>query len=568
MSGDTLVYDMASASEGQASIFVKKDWLSILDNQNGNYAGNQCVIDTSQLANSNKYMNYREAYLAVPMLLTATGTALVDPTAAATSADTAFGLKNWFGSIVHSFTLDLGGTTIIQQTPYVGMWNTFKLMTSFADADVKVLGPSIGFYPDRATSVGFASAVSLDGIGTFNNRNGAGFPSVAGRDFNLDVFAGNDGLRERQKHIVYDAAALAGTDAYSTLMTSAAAATLYKSYVLSKGVDAIQIAIMAKIQLKHLHSFFQSVPLLKGVFMKFTLNLNQSSVSGTVPGGLTLPVPTVNSPLGGVSPIMIASRNAGSVAAASLIHSTSGGNAAIGAGDFIVSIAVGNRCLNSAQTGVAGVTTSGLNPSVQLYVPAYTFNPVYEQAYLSSPVKRIVYTDIYQYQVLNVGAGQQINNLITNGIAGIKSVLVLPFFTTAANAGVNPILSPYDTAGCGTTSPLVMLNNFNVVVSGQNMIYNTQKYSYEQFMNQLLGANSVNASLTDGIDSSLISQLDFEHCYCYHWVNCSRMLPVEEPVPKSVSIVGTNQSAKAIDLFVFIEYGVEISIDVLTGARV
>ncbi len=71
MSGDTLVYDMSSMSEGTPSIFVKKDWLNILDNQNGNYAGNQSVIDTSQLANSNKYRNYREAYLAVPMVLTA-----------------------------------------------------------------------------------------------------------------------------------------------------------------------------------------------------------------------------------------------------------------------------------------------------------------------------------------------------------------------------------------------------------------------------------------------------------------------------------------------------------------
>jgi hypothetical protein len=158
--------------------------------------------------------------------------------------------------------------------------------------------------------------------------------------------------------------------------------------------------------------------------------------------------------------------------------------------------------------------------------------------------------------------------LITNGIAGLKSVLVLPFYTTAANAGISPILSPFDVAGTGPTSPLCLLNNFNVVVSGQNMIYNTQRYSYEQFMNQLLGANSVNGSLTDGVNSSLIGQLDFEMEYCYHWVNCSRMLPVEEPVPKSVSIIGQNQSAKALDLFVFCEYGVEVAIDCLSGARV
>jgi uncharacterized alkaline shock family protein YloU len=46
------------------------------------------------------------------------------------------------------------------------------------------------------------------------------------------------------------------------------------------------------------------------------------------------------------------------------------------------------------------------------------------------------------------------------------------------------------------------------------------------------------------------------------------MLPVEEMVPKSVNILGTNTSSRAIDLFVFVEYGVEVSIDIDTGARV
>jgi hypothetical protein len=46
------------------------------------------------------------------------------------------------------------------------------------------------------------------------------------------------------------------------------------------------------------------------------------------------------------------------------------------------------------------------------------------------------------------------------------------------------------------------------------------------------------------------------------------MLPVEESVPKSVQIIGTNASAKALDFFCFIEYGCDISIDILSGARV
>jgi len=46
------------------------------------------------------------------------------------------------------------------------------------------------------------------------------------------------------------------------------------------------------------------------------------------------------------------------------------------------------------------------------------------------------------------------------------------------------------------------------------------------------------------------------------------MLPVEEAVPKSVSIIGNNSCEKALTFFVFIEYGVQVSVDVLTGARV
>lgn len=579
MSSDTLVYDMASMTEGTPQIFLKKDWLNILDNQNGNYQGNQSVIDTSQLANSNKFMNYREAYLAVPMVLTATNGAansalpLVAPETAATSADMNFGLKNWFGSIVHSFTLDYNGTTIVQQTPYVGMWNCFKLLTTLSYQDLITNGAEMGFYPDDPLAFGFVASGTASGlgIGTVNNLVALGQPVVDAAHFAFKN--GNEGLLKRQSYIVYDSAALAGgatvgASAFSALFDDAACIQQYKSYVSRKvnpaaGVTAcIQYSIMATIKLKHLHSFFQNVPLLKGVFMKMTLNLNQSSITITAPAsgnedswkGVTV---SVNSPLGGVSPIMIA-------ATTRAVTTGAGINLNSASISGTVSLAVGNRPIIASQSSLS----TSFPSSIQLYVPAYTFNPVYETAYLSSPVKKIAYTDVYQYQVLNVGAGATFNNLLTNGIANIKSVLIIPFFTATANEGISPILSPFTGEGAGTTSPLCLLTNFNVVVAGQNQIYNTQKYSYEQFLHQLQGCNAINGDMTDGLTSGLIDKLGFEHQYSYYYVNCSRMLPVEESVPKSVSIVGQNSSKKAIDLFCFIEYGVEVSIDLLSGARV
>ena len=576
MSADTLVFDMSSQSEGSPEVFVKKDWLSILDNQNQSYIGNQSVIDTSQLANSNKYMNYREAYFSVPLLLTLTSNNVAfSPNTAATSADFVMGLRNWYGSIIHSFTIDYNGTTIVQQTPYCSMWNTFKLQTSLSLTDLQTQGAKIGFYPDTPTSVQYTDATTgYASVGTNNNNNLFVAPIVSA------VFAAgteqNEGFFKRQLVWAFDPAGVAGQGAtaptYSSLISTSSLNLSYKSYIFNKanGTDGgaggcIQVAITATIMLKHIHSFFERVPLLKGVFMKMTMNLNQSSVSfttATAGSGATLNSTfssvVVNSPLGGVSPLMIASGIA------------SNGSATLAAGNYIASIAVGGRVLNSTQLSASvAPVASPLSQSIQLIVPAYTYNPVFETAYLSSPIKKIVYTDIYQYQIVNqITAGNTFNNLITNGIANIKSVLVLPFYQSSANQGLQPFQSPFEGTGSGPTSPFCYLGNFNIQVSGQNAIYNTEKYTYEQFNNQLYGVNAVNGGQTDGLTSGLIGQTEFEWCYNYYYVDCGRMLPVEQSVPKSVNIIGTNLSAKDINLYVFIEYGVEVSVDILTGARV
>jgi hypothetical protein len=113
MSADTdvLVFDMSSQSEGSPNIFVRKDFLSLMDNQSQNYNGSNSILDTSVLANSNKYMNYREAYLMIPLLITATASSVTEDAGKGALPDFGFGLKNWLGSIIHSITVDYNGTT-------------------------------------------------------------------------------------------------------------------------------------------------------------------------------------------------------------------------------------------------------------------------------------------------------------------------------------------------------------------------------------------------------------------------------------------------------------------------
>jgi hypothetical protein len=627
---DKLVFDLAQEVEGSPSVFVRKDWLNILDNQNQNYNNNQTIIDTSQLSNSNKYMSYREAYLSIPFLITlgktgkttgaTEGLAFTPGLADGTSScDYALGLKNWFGQIIHSFTLDYNGTTIVQQTPYINMWNSFKLMTSLSLDDVNTQGATIGFYPDDATSWQFFTPVAgapalTSGVGTCNNTNFFVATPVQNAFNNFNSGDCNEGFLKRQQFINFNPDGVTGAGAagstYGSLLFGAgdAAKDVWKSYIFNKTITppvpntiqntgVIQFAVIATVYLKHVHSFFNMCPLLKGVFMKLTMNLNNTSTGFTMIGGTSagpafgfnatsFTCSSVSNPLGGVNPLMYASTNAnnGGLGITKLgVGTADVADNAITL-QFRMNISVGSKCLDQ-QLVTSGALDGNMSKSVYLYIPAYTFNPVFEQAYLSSPVKQIKYTDVYQYQIINVGANQVFNNLLTNGIANVKSILILPFYNSSTGAlvdinGTNysansgfitgtPVWqSPYDPAGTGTTSPMCWLTNFNVQVSGQNAIYNTERYNFEQFNNQLYGQNAVNGGLTDGITSGLIDRQKFDMCYSYYYVNVERMLPVEMSVPKSIQVLGQNKSSKNIDLYCFIEYGVEVSIDALTGARV
>ena len=138
MSGDQLVFDMSSSPEqGQASVFVRKDWLSIQDSNNGSYVSNNIIIETSMLSNSNRYISYRDAFILMPLLITMTapGPTNWDPTDPVTSADNVISLKNFYGSIIHSIQIDMNGSTISQTVPFIGLYTSSKLITTLSYQD-------------------------------------------------------------------------------------------------------------------------------------------------------------------------------------------------------------------------------------------------------------------------------------------------------------------------------------------------------------------------------------------------------------------------------------------------
>lgn len=554
---DQLLFETSNESQVTSEPFISRQVVYVIDQNNGNYSG-QIQLDTSSLSNSGKFASFSEAYLQVPIVITFKGSAV----AAFQNNDFPFGvaLKNGFHQLIHSLSVEYNNTNVIQLTPFSNFHVSYKLMTTLSEGDVKKIGDIIGFYPDNSSTFQYqnGAAATAQGNGSSNNRNYFAGPQPVTSWTNNQTPKGNEGMNMRQQNYAFS-----WTNTATQILTEANGKLMAKDYYShTAGSEYHYWYIMATIRLKDIHDFFDKMPLVKGAYLRFNINVNTSKhtlkyEAAAPPTFIYQSSATVTS--GGSSSLLVASIGANQGLAPS---------AAATANDATVEIAVdiGKSSLNTA------VTHPTWGSQTRLYVPLYTLNPVNEEQYLSlNRNKKIVYRDIYQYRT-DVTAGNQFNALLTNGIPNPKTVIIIPFIQSgmndldAAGTGIptDPYLSPFASEPA-TTSPLIAIRQFNIQIAGVNMFIQNEDYDFEQFCNELSPQNAINGGLVDGLTSGLISKTDFQQMYRYYVCDVSRRLPAEDTVPKSVQILGTNQTTRDISLFTFVEYQREVTIDLQTG---
>ena len=202
--------------------------------------------------------------------------------------------------------------------------------------------------------------------------------------------------------------------------------------------------------------------------MRFLIDTNQAEVTFT-PAAATLPSVQASVLSGNTFPLIVTSQKPATATA-------SGGKTTL---DATIPVKLSVDIVKGRQSGHQTSLTS-----CRLYAPLYKFNPLAEQRYLSlSPTKRVEYEDVFQYQFTGVNAGDTFNFLVSNGIADIQSVLVVPFLSASANGAMNPFLSPYGTAGA-TPDP-IPLQQFNILLSGVNLFLETLNMISRRFRTNL-----------------------------------------------------------------------------------
>lgn len=490
------------------------------------------------------------------------------------------------------------------------MYVSYKLNTLLSSDDIHKCATSIGFYPDNAGSWNYTAAASRGGRGSQNNRNfgfenlygnsngyvftsatvaGAGSPVTAGSAigtpfttlytnhypaYGTELYTppevANFGMYQRQKIV----SGFIGTTPWTSLLTVANARVLAKSYYdnntngTADGAPKVWY-ITAQIYLKHLHSFFENLPLIRSGYIRMILNINNASVtisSATVAAtGTTI---TDATPAGqvitqtaltlsqGTVPFMVASADPN----CGLYEKTANGIS------YIIKSAI---CSLTTSDGYVSQTFTHPLTSTRLYVPVYSMSPQAEIAYIGQGVKTVTYTDLFYYRVSNIASGSTINNLITNGLVNIQNVIIVPTYTSGGNGGVG--YAPYQSVFASepaTTSPLACIGNFNLQIAGINSFQIAEQYDFSQFEDEFQHQHSLNAGLINGLTSGQVNFWSWSNNYRYYTVNASRRLPQEDVVPKSVLMLGTNLCERECEYHVFIECLRSIRLSISTSELV
>jgi hypothetical protein len=414
-------------------------------------------------------------------------------------------------------------------------------------------GPSIGFYKDDSSGIRYTNlttgAGTGAGVGEYNNSNTpalflatGGYGGQAGYNYNSAIF-------ERQKDTSRDLSA--DNDACTSIENLTNTLNYCVRAAPTNATSTVTYYIMATIPLKFVHDFFGKLPLVKGMYLRLNINTNINATC-TVGAAVDVYSSYNTTAQNNVFPFMLTQKGQGVAAATTAVTITSG---------------IGS---------VTGFEAHKIR-QCRLYACQYIMSPEADEEYFNRlPSKVIQYNDIQTFQLVNVQAGGSLSLNLTNGISRLRSILIVPFVSSAyhrnaaaaANTTQSPSLSPF-TSCPSTTATTAIIRSFNVSISGTTIYQENLDYDWQHYLYETRQSGSINGGLSAGLSSGLISYRDWCNGYRYYYVDLSRRTSqASDNISRSISISGTNGSKIPMDYYVVVNYGREINLSTLTGALI
>lgn len=582
---DQEIYENSISASGSDdhSPFTSKQLLNLSDLNNGNYSNNSIVFDAVNFANSGKYLDMKNAYIAIPLCIQLSGKeADIDFTANEMVSRMNFelALKNCNTSLVESFTIQYGNSVISERCPNINQYLAFRQHTELSQMEEEQYGATIGYAKDNAQSWQFLSAGTTIGKGMSNNISGSNhLYSLPISESNGEVC--NEGMLKRQRWFKN----------YSSVNNSKTIilGTNEDIQVRNNCMDYIKTTNKSKhwyrtaiIPLKHLSNFFASddfPSLVRATYFKISLTINQCSFSFQkgADGTFTYDATNFSSSVNGSNPLLVSASyfniyklnaptggvytpatNASNTDYTSVTY-PSGSAPLKNSTPYQVSISV----VKTNYTHAHGESVSHPMNNCRLYVNAYTLNAEAEKNYLSLGQKRIKYNDI-TYTTFNVSSGNTFNQFLAS-LADAKRLILIPNIETSANLDIQENQSPFST--CPATPCPTQIDGLQVSLGGVGIFPTPMNYNFECFYNTFLETNQFSArGVSDAECVGRITKNDWENLYKYYVIDLRRGEPLDGVI-QQISISGSLKTQKAVTFHVFIEYQKSCVMDIASGMR-
>jgi hypothetical protein len=542
MSGD--LYELARAQEQQGKNFVfsKKEYLRIPDSNAQNFSSSTVSFNLPTISTTDQWLSSRESSIEIPYTVTLTSTA--DLGADAENAY-AIALKKGAHNVINGISVKYNNNTVITPTDLSNLYYDFKILSTFSNSEMEVLGDVLNFGKDSAETSTYQGTASIYGMGICDNKvtdtlvNTTGYEAVPGA---------NKGLLRRLRKNMYAAQTQKALFTNNANMVSKKQSHMTVNTTLRSLTWNMQLTI----PLWSIHDLFNKLPLVRNPFFNISLQVHSGNVSMPyVHGATSLGAATVSTQFG-MFPVTV----------------NEGGKALIGTADATIT------CY--AAVGTANSVDNTLGKVCYFNACLYTMTAEAEKAYISKMTnQRVIYQDIKMKPYYGIAAGANLNEVLDTSISKLQGLLMITHLdrrvnglltpTTAAGAGWSQLNSPYSV---GLNMPGTFWTQLQVKVSGKNVFPQAIDYSYDIFQQEIMKLGVNNNNMLGGFGSGLISQQDFENGpYGFVYVDLSRKIDENDYLmPRPVQITAKNSSLASVDVLTYLIYDNEFNIDCTTSA--
>lgn len=539
---DNFVFDELIDPREQTSVktpFLRKNIVYQVDSQagNGNYTSPDVIIDTQSIASSGNVLNWRDAYIAVPLetyasIQLSTSGVSGGPTLAEWKKVLA--LKNM--SFLHSIKVEANGKVIVSANEGLEELVNLKALSTWNSEMLRKNGSTVFFSPDSTGTLGYSDDALNYNIG--NNT----LYATTNSDCITKV---NTGLIDRQNNLIPKTTlkVQSATNTKEEGLAYDSATTAFDATSTSEQVMA-DIHYIGIIRLRDICDLFDKHVMARGVSYRFTLRFNQATTTLTSASNTSCTFAEnaveTTCTTGSVQPAV----------------ACIGANTLFGVGTVLNTAAVKKvKIVHKIDTSV----NARFN-GVRIYVESFEPSPEsLEEMLAQEPVERWFNDYLYTTTPTKVSAGVQSNIQLSTSCTNPRAVILIPrvatgttqYTTTYANIpnNQNPFcMSP------GCTDAFLSLTNVQIKVGSTYVLPDRVYYTYQAFLDNTRSVFSV-----DGGDSylstGLIDKKMFETNHRYYVFDVSRYPESMTDLPQMISAEFKNNTQQDIELLAIVVYG-------------